>query len=410
MKEDRNILVKKLSEFLGQKRLEEFQRLLLKENSSKKQRVSSSTLSGKKQLEVKFSSSVHFYSNIDLLITFSQDKLTRSKSTKFLLFIGEDLTAKGLLDSAEKVFSHLLTISPDKLKSSAKAKVFYGLGDIYSRQAFWEKSISYLNKSRIIFKSINDKYGLAKCENILGTIKVEIGELKSAKKHFEFALSLLGSKKSDILSGMLESNIGILENIQGNYDQAYIHFQRALYKFEKDDNHQRLSEVHHNLGMVYLEKKNYKSGIKEFDRAFAHARKADVWQIMCISCINKAYIYNKLKDYSLADAFAIKATDIAKEINDRLSIADIYKIKGVIEKNKKNYTLAENYLNISLRINTELKNILNQAEALYELGLLYKKIKEIQKSRTNFKKSLELFTNLKIKNKIREVKEELNSL
>ncbi|MCH8326707.1 MAG: tetratricopeptide repeat protein [Bacteroidetes bacterium] len=406
MKEDKKILSKILSEFLGQKEFGEFQKLLLKENSSKKQKVSSSTISKEKQLKVEFSS-LPLYSNIDLLITFSQYKLKQSKLTKFLLFIGEDLTAKGLLDSAEKVFSHLLSISPDKLKSSVRAKVFYGLGDIYSRQAFWEKSISYLNKARIIFKSINDKQGMAKCENILGTIKVETGELKSAKKHFESALSLLGSNKPDVLIGMLESNIGILENIQGNYDQAYIHFQRALFKFEKDNNHQRLSEVHHNLGMVYLEKKNYKSGIKEFDRAFTHASKADVWQIMCISCINKAYIYNKLKDYSLANAFAVKAMDIAYKINDRLSIADIYKIKGVIEKNKKNYTLSENYLNTSLRINIELENILNQAEALYEMGFLYKQMRDFKKSRTCFNKSLNKYNYLKIENKVEEILEVL---
>ncbi|MCH7828114.1 MAG: hypothetical protein IIC75_09130, partial [Bacteroidetes bacterium] len=169
MKEDKKILSKILSEFLGQKEFGEFQKLLLKENSSKKQKVSSSTISKEKQLKVEFSS-LPLYSNIDLLITFSQYKLKQSKLTKFLLFIGEDLTAKGLLDSAEKVFSHLLSISPDKLKSSVRAKVFYGLGDIYSRQAFWEKSISYLNKAGIIFKSINDKQGMAKCENILGTI------------------------------------------------------------------------------------------------------------------------------------------------------------------------------------------------------------------------------------------------
>ena len=102
--------------------------------------------------------------------------------------------------------------------------------------------------------------------------------------------------------------------------------------------------------------------------------------------------------------------EIGYKINDRLSIADIFKIKGIIEKNFNNYVLAENHLNTSLRLNVELENLLNQAETLYEFGLLYKKMKEIKKSRTYFKKSLELFSNLKIINKIKEVKEELNLL
>jgi len=93
MKEEKKILLKKLSEFLGQKEFGEFRKLLQKENSSKKQKVFSSTLSEEKQLSVEFSSPLDFYSNIDLLITFVSDKLTYKNLTKLLLFIGEDLTA-----------------------------------------------------------------------------------------------------------------------------------------------------------------------------------------------------------------------------------------------------------------------------------------------------------------------------
>ena len=117
MQNEKNILMKTLTEFLGKKEFEEFQTLLKKENSSKKKKAPSSTLSEKKQLKVEFSTS-SFYSNIDLLITFSQKKLSQSKLTKFLLFIGEDLTAKGLLESAHKVFSHLLGISQNKSRNN----------------------------------------------------------------------------------------------------------------------------------------------------------------------------------------------------------------------------------------------------------------------------------------------------
>ena len=408
MNEDKKLLQKKLSDFFGRKNIAELQKLLQKENSSTKRTISSSNLKNKKQLKVHFSSKTGFYSNIDLLITFASDKLTYNKLVKLLLFIGEDLTAKGSLDSAFKVYSHLLGLSQNKSsRNKTMAKALYGMGDIYSRQAFWDKSISFLNKAKIKFKSFNDNYGTARCENILGTIKVEKGEFKSAKKHFESALSLLGSKRSNLLKGMLESNIGILENILGNYDQAFIHFQKALYVFENDNNHQRLSEVHHNLGMVHLEKNNYKSGLKEFDRAFMHANKSDTWQIMCIACVNKAFIYSKLKDYTLADAFAVKAMEIAAKIKDRLSIADIYKIRGIIEKNRKNYSLSENYFNTSLRINTELENILNQAETLYEMGLLYRQMRDFKRSRTCFNQSLNKYKFLKITNKVEEITEEL---
>ena len=396
MNEEKKILFKKLSEFFGKKEFGEFQDLLLKKYYSNKQEVSSSNLTDDKQLKVDINSSLAVYSNIDLLITFASKRLTYNKLSKLLLFIGEDLTQKGSLVSASKVFSHLLNLSQNKSgRNRTMAWALYGIGDIYSRQAFWDKSITLLNKAKLKFKSFNDSNGIAKCENILGTIKVELGELTSAKKHFETALSLLNYKKSDTLRGMLESNIGILENIQGNLDQAYIHFQRAIYQFEEEENDQRLSEVHHNLGMICLAKGNYKSGLKEFDRAFMHANKAEIWQIMCISCANKAYIYCKLKDYLTANVFALKAMEIA------------YKIRGIIEKNKKNYSLSENYFNTSLRINNELENILNQAETLYEMGFLYKQMRDFKQSKFCFNKALKKYKYLKIEKMVQEVTEEL---
>ena len=47
--------------------------------------------------------------------------------------------------------------------------------------------------------------------------------------------------------------------------------------------------------------------------------------------------------------------------NDRLTTADLYKIKGLIEMQLNNYTMAESYFLSSCRINKELDNQLNLA-------------------------------------------------
>jgi tetratricopeptide (TPR) repeat protein len=74
-----------------------------------------------------------------------------------------------------------------------------------------------------------------------------------------------------------------------------------------------------------------------------------------------------------------------------LTIADVYKIKGIIQRNLKNYILSENYLETSLRINSEAGNQLNRAETLQELGVLYKEMGKTHQSKENFKLALEYF-------------------
>ena len=56
--------------------------------------------------------------------------------------------------------------------------------------------------------------------------------------------------------------------------------------------------------------------------------------------------------------------------NERLNIADAYKIKGMIHREMKNFAFADTYLKTSLRMNIELNNQLNIAETCVELGNL----------------------------------------
>ena len=123
--------------------------------------------------------------------------------------------------------------------------------------------------------------------------------------------------------------------------------------------------------MLFTEKQEYQSALSEFDQSISSALKAGYLPTLALSYLGKAFIYTRLKDYPLANAFADKAMEICFKLNDRLSIADIYKIKGIIERKQENFKGAENYLLSSLRINDELESVLNQAETSYELGILY---------------------------------------
>ncbi len=91
--------------------------------------------------------------------------------------------------------------------------------------------------------------------------------------------------------------------------------------------------------------------------------------------------------------------EVAYKLSDKLTIAEVYRIKGMIQRNLKNYTLAENFLLTSLRLNKEAGNQLNVAETSNELGLLYRDMGRIKDSEQRFKEALEysnrLMQNLK---------------
>lgn len=348
---------------------------------------------------------------IDLLITYAENRLSRNKLVEFFLILAETLKTCGYYTAAVNIFNCLLDISSDESKlANIKINCYLAIADIYQKQAYWKESLSYIKKAKNAFEKIRDRRGIARCENLLGTLYGEQGDLKKALSHFEKSLSFLNTSKDIALVGMLEINLGIICNIQGNFDQAFTYFQRALVKFEQTQTINRLAEIRHNLGMLFSQKGEYDSALTEFDKSISLSVDAGLLSTLGISFLGKAVIFVQLKDYILAAGFADKAMEICYKQNDRLSMADIYKVKGIIERFRGNLKLAENYLLTSLRINEELSNSLNRAETLSELGCLYINMGQNNKALENFLSALDYYQSINMSSMVNKLKEAIHQI
>ena len=348
---------------------------------------------------------------IDLLITYAEKKLSQLKQIQFFLTLGEIVKCSGEYDAAISIFDSLMRAAGNESKlSNIKINCYLAIADIYEMQAYWKETLVLVKKAKNAFKLQKDNKGIALCENFLGTICGERGNIKKAKSHFELSLSLLNPAKDKTLIGLFEINLGILNNMQGNFDEAFAWFHRALVKFEQTHDMNRIAELRHNIGMLFTQKGEYDSALSEFDKSISLFIELGVISKLGISFLSKAFIFSQLKDYQLAFAFADKAVEICDKLNDRLSMADIYKIKGIIERNLNNYKFSESYFLTSLRINQELSNSLNKAETLYELGRLYVNMEQKNKALGVFNDSLGYFRNINSSVMVKKLKEEIFQL
>jgi len=105
-----------------------------------------------------------------------------------------------------------------------------------------------------------------------------------------------------------------------------------------------------------------------------------------LAALGKANVYFKQRDLKRALRLANRSMDQFVMVNDRLSIADAYKIKGMIYREMKRFDLAESYLMTSLRLNLKLENRLNAGETYFEIAIL-------EKARGNKTEALEALAN-----------------
>jgi len=117
----------------------------------------------------------------------------------------------------------------------------------------------------------------------------------------------------------------------------------------------------------------YDAALDEFNKCITLSFENNYLSNCAVAYIGKAFIYTKLKNSALADAYTDKAMEIAYKINDTLSIADIYKIKGMVQTDLENFQLSEELFENSIRLNKDMENKLNEAESSNEMGRLLQK-------------------------------------
>jgi tetratricopeptide (TPR) repeat protein len=339
---------------------------------------------------------------IDRAITFARKNIISKKFPEFLRKLGQICISHGKINLAYEVIVKAIRESQE---SNLRAEGLLLLSDVFSRRAEWKRSIAALEEAKDLFAACKNDLGTSKCENLLGSIYGERGDLDKAKVHFENSLLLLDPEREKELAASVESNLGIIENILGNYQKAISYFENSQRKLECLGNFRRLSELKHNIGMVYFNQKNYAEAIDEFDQTIDIAQKEGFLPVLGLSYLNKANALIALEDFESASQFADKAMEVCHQIDDKLSVADIYKTKSVIERKLKNYSLAESYLQTSLRLNEKMKNILNIAETSYELASLYGDLNRHEEKQSYLREALKRYREVQQSERVKKIEQ-----
>lgn len=348
---------------------------------------------------------------IDRVITYTENNISPKKHINLLLDLSSLTLGQGELFLASDILSQILfrTIKYKNLQNE-KAYAFLGMGEISSMQAKWDESFGYINKAKKIFEETDNYKGLSACDNFLGTFYAERGVLSKAKKHFEKGIERLKGKRASNLLANILVNLGILNHMTGDIEEAKNNYENALAKYVKSNDLKRIAQTRHNLGMLYLKEGNYKSALDQFDKSILVSQKDQNYLTLSISFLSKAHIYTEMDKIDFAVEYIEKAMELSHYLNDRLTIADIYKVRGIIEKKKKDYDLAENFLQTSLRINSELGNKLNYAETSVELGKLYAELNQKSNSKKAFERALKYYNRINAVIEIKKIKSFITKL
>jgi tetratricopeptide (TPR) repeat protein len=323
-----------------------------------------------------------------------------------LTFSNQLLIARRIKE-AEYVLNALLA---EEITDSIEAEIFLQLADITIRECRWDECLRLLSEAKIIFEKHSDNFGRAKVENLWGIFQGERGEIDLAKDHFKIGLSLLQSNENLELAAELESNLAITEIICHNFVSAEKYLINGLNAFPDSEDNRWLAEMIHNYGTLHLHKKNYRQAIEDFDGAIEIAQENNHLEVLTLSKGAKALALFHSNKVDEGLIIAEESLKMAQKINDKLAIADDYKIIGVGERIKENYKKSEEYLRKSYELNMELNNNLNAAESAFELAILFEQMSNKEESNNWYKISANYFESIGAKNRLQSMENTINSI
>ncbi|MBM4175914.1 MAG: tetratricopeptide repeat protein [Ignavibacteria bacterium] len=343
---------------------------------------------------------------IDKIITLAEKNFPEDKFYDFLLKIGQLCISHGKMNLSEEIF---LKVARENENNLFKAESLFFIARLGTKSAHWENSERNIVDARNLFRTLGEKTGITKCENLLGTICANQGKLDEAEKHFENSHKLVDRTTEVELTAQIEMNLGIINNIKGSFNKAEQYFQSSLSRLSEVGSLNRIAEVRHNLGMMFLEQSKFENALKEFDESIKVSIEAGLQPMMGISYLCKATAYFRMNEYDLADAFATKSYDICYGLSDKQSLAEVYKIKGMIARLRKNFNDSENYLQSSLRLNEKFRDDLNLAETSFELAKLYGTLNKKTEEDNYLNQALQYYRKIEAVGKIKELQKLLDN-
>lgn len=237
------------------------------------------------------------------------------------------------------------------------------------------KAIGYTREALNLATEIGDKRGMAAAYNNLGVAYRNQGALDKALQYYITALHYyeeLGNKEG--IAGT-KSNIATLYTMKKDYGQALKYFDEAHAAFVELNDKSKIIASMNNLGNLNNDMQLYEKAMKYFSEAWQLS--LQMGKPFADPLINIGNVYFKQGNYQRAIENYLKALEIERQSNNRLSQLNIFTNIGIAYTKAGQPKAAQPYLDEAEKLARELHAYTGMPELLrskainmYRLGNL----------------------------------------
>src|SRR2546425_710918 len=228
--------------------------------------------------------------------------------------------------------------------------------------------------------------------NPLGGIDLATDAVVDARQNFLRALELGGQSRE--LRARVEQNLGILANIQGDFDEALARYGRSLEAYRASNDEHGCAIAYHNLGMASADLQQFDEAERYFRQSYEIAERASDLHLQGLCLVNHADVHLLRERYEDARRNAEAALVTFDRLGALSDKADAYRVLGMVFRETGRPALAEARLRSAIELALSAGALLHQAEASRELALLHQAMGRNQEALTLLNAAHRLFGRL----------------
>jgi two-component sensor histidine kinase/Tfp pilus assembly protein PilF len=243
----------------------------------------------------------------------------------------------------------LKTAKPDTNKVILLSQLCYEYANSDPNEA-----LVYGRLGESLANQLKYKKGTALCLGKMGMVYYNQGEYENALVHYLRALKL--SEEIGNANGVSDNlcNIGTVYRTQKKYDKALEYQFKALKMDEASGNKYAIASDHTNIGNIYFDAENYQKAMIYYPKALKVFEELSDKQNTATVLNNIGGIYFSRKNYTMAIENFNRAIKIYEAEGDKLGIAIDFNNIGEVYADQGKYDKALDYYKKSLLVATEI--------------------------------------------------------
>jgi predicted ATPase len=272
----------------------------------------------------------------------------------------------------------------------------------------WDEAQSRFREAMSIYAEQDRVEEMGEIYLNLGGVSFELGGMEEVIDLFGKALEIGEALEDRELIARACNNLGAASNVIGERHRAIEYYQKSLDNCVVLEDRVGETRAYHNIGMTYSELKNWAEAASFFKKASVAAEELNNKALHCVSTLALAEAYVRLGRLRESEELCERGLAGVQAREDKLSLADGYRILGLVRAKEKRYEEAADFFEKGIQIARRVNSQLQQAEGLRELGLMLKEKGDVKGATEALSRAKDIFKAIKADENAVEVDNELN--